>query len=148
VKPYSVFTWPFKLSFVHTDDAKEIHGNYWPDLDQRIKDFIGKFKKDKSIIFFYANYDNPVSADDMKYSLLGAAVVNEAIMPKDFPCKEKEVRNTKKVKEKNGRRDISMKNFPTLNWSMQFTHQNEKAVLLPYKEYINHVEQYPEEFEK
>ncbi|MHA1577254.1 MAG: ATP-dependent DNA helicase [Candidatus Thorarchaeota archaeon] len=148
VKPYSIFTWPFKLSFVHTDESKTIHGSYWPDLEQRIKDFIGKFKKNESIMFFYANYDNPVSADDMKYLLLGCSVVDEAEMPGDFPFTNSELANTRKVKIKNGKRDISMKNFPTLNWTIQFTHQNEKAILLPYKEYVKHVEEFPEEFEK
>ena len=28
VRPYSVFTWPFKLSFVHTEKNKDIHGDY------------------------------------------------------------------------------------------------------------------------
>lgn len=143
VKPYSVFTWPFKLSFVHTEENKRVHGDYWPDLEQRIKDFTGKFKKDESIIFFYANYDNPVSADDMKYLLLGASVVNEVVMPEHFPFTKQELERMGK-----GKAGSPMKNFPTLNWSIQVTHQNDKAVLLPYKEYIKHVEQYPEEFEK
>ena len=91
VRPYSVYTWPFKLSFVHTDENKEIHGNYWPDMEQRIKDFIAKFKKDESIMFFYANYDNPVSADDMKYLLLGCSVVEKVHMPGVFSFTEKEL---------------------------------------------------------
>jgi exodeoxyribonuclease V alpha subunit len=33
VSPYSVFTWPFKLSFVHDDENRKKHGNYPPDLD-------------------------------------------------------------------------------------------------------------------
>jgi hypothetical protein len=142
VKPYSVFTWPFKLSFVHTQENKEIHGNYWPDLEQRISDFTKKFVKDQSILFFYANYDNPVSADDMKYLLLGCSVIDEVVNPSHFPFSEKEL--DKLGKGQSG----PMKNFPTLNWSIQCTHQNEKAVLLPYKQYIKHVEQFPEEFEK
>ena len=143
VKPYSVFTWPFKLSFVHTAESKAIHGNYWPDLEQRIKDFTGKFKKDESIIFFYANYDNPVSADDMKYLLLGASVVEEAMMPGHFQFTKRQLDGMGV-----GKSGSPMKNFPTLNWAVQITHQNDKAVLLPYKEYIKHVEQYPEEFER
>ena len=148
VKPYSVFTWPFKLCFVHTQNNRRIHGKYWPDLEQRIKDFLAKFKKDESIIFFYANYDNPVSADDMKYLLLGCSVLNEAIMPDEFPFTEKELADARRVKEKNGKRDVSMKNFPALNWAIQLTHQEHKSVLLPYLEYLRHVEEYPEEFEK
>jgi len=143
VKPYSVFTWPFKLSFVHTQKNQRIHGNYWPDLEQRIKDFIAKFKKDESIIFFYANYDNPVSADDMKYLLLGCSVVGEIAFPDHFPFTSQELNEIGKGKSRD-----RMKNFPTLNWAIQFTHQNDKSVLLPYREYIQHVEEYPEEFEK
>lgn len=143
VKPYSVFTWPFKLSFVHTKESKDIHGNYWPDLEQRIKDFISKFKKDESIIFFYANYDNPVSADEMKYLLLGCSIMEEARFPEHFPFTEDELERMGK-----GKSGDKMKNFHTLNWSIQFTHQNDKAVLLPYREYIKHVEEFPEEFQK
>jgi exodeoxyribonuclease V alpha subunit len=143
VKPYSVFSWPFKLSFVHTDENKKIHGNYWPDLKRRIEDFTGKFKKNESIMFFYANYDNPVSADDMKYLVLGCSVVDEVRMPGEFPFTEREL-----IKSGKGKSGSPMKNFPTMNWAIQFTHQHEKAVLLPYLEYIRHVEEFPEEFEK
>jgi len=143
VRPYSVFTWPFKLSFVHTQNNQKIHGNYWPDLEQRIKDFTAKFKKDESIIFFYANYDNPVSADDMKYLLLGCSVVDEIAFPEHFPFTKEELDEIGK-----GKSGDKMKNFPTLNWAIQFTHQIDKSVLLPYREYLQHVEEYPEEFEK
>lgn len=143
VLPYSVFTWPFKLSFVHSEEAKKIHGNYWPDLEQRIADFTGKFKKDKSIVFFYANYDNPVSADEMKYLLLGCSVVENIRMADNFPFTQRELDKMGK-----GKSGSNMKNFPTMNWALQVTHQPHKAVLLPYKEYISHVDNYPEEFEK
>lgn len=143
VKPHSVFTWPFKLSFVHTQDNKNIHGNYWPDLEQRISDFTQKFTKNQSIIFFYANYDNPVSADDMKFLLLGCSVIDEVIKPSHFPFTEEELNRMGK-----GNAGSYMKNFPTLNWSIQFTHQNEKSVLLPYKQYLEHVNNYPEEYGK
>jgi len=143
VKPYSVFTWPFKLSFVHTEQNKSIHGNYWPDLEQRVKEFANKFKKNNSIMFFYANYDNPVSADDMKYLLLGCSVVDELQMPGHFPFTTMELNRTGK-----GKSGSPMKNFPTINWAIQFTHQYEKSVLLPYHEYLKHVEEFPEEYGK
>lgn len=74
VKPYSVFTWPFKLSFIHHPANQKKHGSYPPDLDQRIGTFIRSFTPRQSILFFYANYDNPVSADEMKYLLVGLFV--------------------------------------------------------------------------
>ena len=143
VLPYSVFSWPFKLSFVHTAANQKIHGNYWPDMEQRIAEFIAKFKKDESIMFFYANYDNPVSADDMKYLLLGCSVVDEVHMPAHFPFTQLELSRVGKGTSKN-----QMKNFPTMNWAIQFTHQHQKSVLLPYHEYIKHVEEFPEEYDK
>ncbi len=144
VKPYSVFTWPFKLSFNHSDDKKKAQGNYPAGLDQRIDDFINKFTPGQSIIFFYANYDNPVSADEMKYLLVGCSVISELPSPQHFPLTEKElsdIRESKKGKHK-------MKNFPTMNWSLQFTHNPENLVLLPYREYIRYAEENPEDEEK
>ena len=146
VKPNSVFTWPFELSFVHNPDNKKVHGNYPPGLDRKIDAFVNQFTPDQSVIFFYANYDNPVSADDMQYLLLGASVISELPEPKDFPFTEEELTDFRKPqKKKSGFLDKSMKNFPTINWAIQFTHDPEKAVLLPYREYIKHVEEYLEE---
>lgn len=157
IKKNSVITWPFKLSFVHDSKTKEKkHGNYWPDLDQRIHNYINKFKPKQSIIFFYANYDNPVSADDMKYLVVGCSVVNELPVPKHFEfTKEKlsEVRTPKTKKKKIGNnwveyQDLTMTNFPTMNWMLQFSHDPDKAVLLPYREYIKFAETNPEQGEE
>lgn len=157
IKKNSVITWPFKLSFVHDAKTKEKkHGNYWPDLDQRIHNYINKFKLNQSIIFFYANYDNPVSADDMKYLLIGCSVVNGLPLPKHFEfTKEKlaEIRTPKTKKKKVGKNwveyeDLTMTNFPTMNWMLQFSHDPEKAVVLPYREYIKFSETNPEQGEE
>ena len=71
VKPYSVLTWPFKLSFVHNADNKKKHGNYPPDLDKRIDNFVNSFTPRQSVVFFYANYDNPVFRGRNEISALG-----------------------------------------------------------------------------
>jgi len=136
VKPYSVFTWPFKLSFVHGDKKQKINGNYWPDLDERIDDYISKFKAKESILFFYANYDNPVSADDMRYLLLGCSELRELPEPKHFPFTEEELEE----KRSSG---LQMSNFPTMNWMLQFSHDPQTAVLLPYYDYLRHIEKHP-----
>jgi len=133
MKKNSVITWPFKLSFVHDEAKKKIHGNYWPDLNERIDNYINKFKPKESIIFFYANYDNPVSADDMKYLLLGCSEISELPKPKHFPFTEEELENAKSA-------SVVMSNFPTMNWMLQFSHDPNTAVLLPYREYIKYVE--------
>jgi len=140
VKPYSVFTWPFKISFVHTEKNQKKHGNYWPDLEKRIDNFINKFSPGKSIIFFYANYDNPVSADDMKYLLLGCSVTSEVNSPVNFDFSEEEL--------KSYRNNHKMKNFPAMHWGIQFSHDPNIAVLLPYQQYIHYAEKNPEDEEK
>ena len=72
--PYSCFSWPFRLSFVHSKDQKKAMGNYQKDLPQRIDRFTSKFEPQESIVFFYLNYDNPISGDEEKYALVGCAV--------------------------------------------------------------------------
>lgn len=153
VKKYSVFTWPFKLSFVHDPKTQEKkHGNYWPDLEERIDNYIHKFKPGESVLFFYANYDNPVSADDMKYLLLGCSLISDLPVPKHFQFGKDElakIRQPKKKKKKQfGKEveytDLTMTNFPTINWMLQFSHDPSTAILLPYREYIKYTEENPE----
>ena len=148
VRKNSVFTWPFKLSFVHNENNKKKYGNYPPDLEQRIDNYINKFTPGESIIFFYANYDNPVSADDMKYLLLGCSLISELPKPQYFNFSEEELAEIRKPKikeSKNGRKytDLTMTNFPTINWMLQFSHNPDTKVLLPYKEYIDYTEKNP-----
>lgn len=152
VKKHSVFTWPFKLSFVHNEKNQKKFGNYPPDLEQRVDNYIKKFKPGESIIFFYSNYDNPVSADEMKYLLLGCSVVSELPDKKHFKFGKAEleaVRKPKQKKKKVGKEwkeyaDMTMTNFPTINWMLQFSHNPDTAVLLPYREYIKYTEANPD----
>lgn len=141
MKPYSFFTWPFKLSFVHKEENKKKYGDYPPDLEKRVDDFINKFTENQSIVFFYANYDNPVSADEMKYLLLGCSVISEKPKKTYFPFSNEELDKWRSSKK--------MKYFPSLNWALQFTHDFEQyGVLLPYREYLDYVEKNPEDEEK
>ena len=97
----------------------------------------------KSVVFFYANYDNPVSADEMKYLLLGCSVI--ALEPKQtcFPFSPKFIEEWKKKGKGN-----SLKNFPKINWALLCSHDPNSLVLLPYREYIEYVEKNPEDEEK
>ena len=63
----SIYTWPFRLSITH--DSWDQHGQYFPDLNARIERYTDRLEVGRSLIFFYLNYDNPVSADDYKYAL-------------------------------------------------------------------------------
>jgi len=89
-------------------------------------------------MFFYANYDNPVSADDMRYLLLGCSVI--ATPPKttrfQFTAERlKEIRGQSKT----------MKNFPTINWALQVTHDPTQTILLPYRQYLAHIAANPDD---
>lgn len=141
MKPYSVFTWPFKLSFVHDKENQDKYGNYPPDLEKRVDNFIKKFPEKQSVIFFYANYDNPVSADEMKYLLLGCSLIAEKPEKTYFPLSKDELQYWKSLNK--------MQNFPTINWALQFTHDfKNHGVLLPYHEYLEYVERNPNDEEK
>ena len=141
VEPYSVMTWPFKLSFVHNTKNSNKFGNYPPDLESRIENYLDKFTSGSSIIFFYANYDNPVSADDMRYLLIGCSVVKGKPKTTKFDFDPDWLKNFRKQSK-------TLKNFPEINWAIQFHHDPDQSVLLPYKEYIEYVENNPEDEDK
>ena len=137
---YSVFTWPFKLSFNHDRLKHRRHGSYPPDLDERVKKFIEAFSSGETMIFFYLNYDNPISADENKYVLVGCATLKQLTSDKHFnfePNELKKIRNKSKTKH-----------FPTMNWAINTSYDFENnGVLLPYKEYLDHIEQNTESSE-
>ena len=133
--PYSGFTWPFRLSMVHHSQRR--HGQYFPDLHERIAHFTGRLVKNRSLIFFYLNYDNPVSADDYKYALVGCARLTDFGSGGEFKFSAEELAEV--------RRDEGMKNFPTMNWALRISHAGPSgSVRLPYHEYLTHINEHPE----
>lgn len=135
---YSVFTWPFRLSFNHSKERSIRYGQYPPDLEERVEQFIDKFQSGETILFFYLNFDNPISADENKYVLVGCATLKQLNMGKHFefdPAVLKKIRSRSK----------KMAHFPTLNWAINASYDfSNNGVLLPYKEYLEHVEENPE----
>jgi ATP-dependent exoDNAse (exonuclease V) alpha subunit len=140
LQPNSIFTWPFKLSFVHESKNKAKHGNYPPDLEWRIERFMKKFTPGESIVFFYANYDNPVSADEMRYLLLGCSVLAAPMKTTRFKFTDA------RLKEIRGQ-SPTMKNLPVINWALQVTHDPTQTILLPYRQYLDHVAANPDDEE-
>ena len=137
--PYSVYTWPFRLSITH--NARKRHGKYFPDLDQRIDRHCARLQNGRSLVFFYLNYDNPISADEYKYALVGCGQLAGYKLTGHFPFEEREL---KRVRGGDG-----MKNFPTLNWALQLTHGGaDMSVCLPYQEYLAHIASHPEDEQK
>ena len=134
--PNSIYTWPFRLSMTNSSRAK--NGNYFPDLEARIKRYCERLEKGRSLIFFYLNYDNPVSADEYRYALVGCARLSDLALTGQFEFDDAELRE---MRSGNG-----MQNFPTLNWALRLTHEGAgNYVGLPYQAYLNHIAERPEE---
>jgi len=142
LNPYSSFSWPFRLSFTHSPSKKKAMGDYQKDLPERINHFIAKFEPQESVVFFYLNYDNPISGDEEKYALVGCAVINRRPdAPPEFDFSNEELEDIRKVHR--------MKHFPTMNWAMQISYDFEKTgIRLPYHEYREYIKEHPEERQK
>ncbi len=71
--PSSVCVWPYEE--MYADDLKLSGGGYDNDKRHvRAKSFFDKLTKDESLIFYYANYSNPLSEDEAKrYLLIGVS---------------------------------------------------------------------------
>jgi len=133
---YSVFTWPFRLSFNHNQQNRRIYGAYPPRLEERIERFTGGFSCGKTIIFFYLNFDNPISADDSKYVLVGCATLTGTSIGKHFAMKGSEVERI--------RRGSGMQHYSSMNWVINTSYDfRDGGVLLPYKEYLDYIKQNP-----
>jgi len=129
-------TWPFRLTMTHSDKARKKQGKYFADLEGRVDRFMGRLAPDESIVFFYLNYDNPVSAEEYRYTLVGCAPLKEV----DTTGKYK-FDAAKLAKIRSGG---DMQNFPTLNWAMSVsTHFAKRGVRLPYQEYLALIEADP-----
>ena len=134
--PYAIYTWPFRLSITH--DSYDQHGQYFPDLNARIARYAGRLQRNRSLIFFYLNYDNPISADDYKYALVGCARLADIGNGGTFAFDNDELNKLRRPKH--------MKNFPTTNWALKLSHQGpDGAAMLPYHAYLAHIAEHPED---
>jgi len=137
--PYSVFSWPFRLAYNHSKEKRDADGDYKKDLKDRIERFTSRFELGESIVFFYLNYDNPVSGEEEKYALVGFAVVNaKPHVPPSYPFDNDELQEIQGSSQE-------MKYFPAMNWAIQISYDFEKTgVLLPYHEYLEEGKKHPE----
>ena len=65
VDSYTLFSWCFLMSFEH-ESPTQIYPPI-PELEKRAKKYVQNIKGNESIVFFYANYSNPITGDDYKY---------------------------------------------------------------------------------
>ncbi|AZO05598.1 ATP-dependent RecD-like DNA helicase [Mesorhizobium sp. M2A.F.Ca.ET.043.02.1.1] len=132
----ALYTWPFRLSITHA--AKKRHGQYFPDLEDRVDRYVRRLKAERSLVFFYLNYDNPISADDYKYALVGCARLTEVGTSGEFLFDAEELHEI--------RASDHMKNFPTMNWALRLKHEGARTgVQLPYHAYLAHIAAHPED---
>jgi exodeoxyribonuclease V alpha subunit len=141
----SVYTWPFRLSFNHSKKRK-LEGEYPPDLSGRISRFIDKFTPTESFVFFYLNYDNPVSSEENKYVLVGCSLISDIVAPKEYQIDHDTLMKTRSP----AREDYpKYKNFPVLDWTLPVIYDfQENGILLPYKHYLDNSREHESETEK
>jgi ATP-dependent exoDNAse (exonuclease V) alpha subunit len=74
--PSTVCVWPYEEMY-----RDEVRGQYGYDNDLRLKyaqDFFAKIESNVSLIFYYANYSNPLSTDEApRYALVGLSRVKD-----------------------------------------------------------------------
>lgn len=134
----AVFTWPFRLSLRHSKNGIKRDGKYPPDWNQRADRFLNQLTKQKSLVFFYLNYDNPVSADEYKYALVGCARLTNYSRTGSYPFSTEEL---EKLRSRDG-----MQNFGAENWALKIQHDLvDGGVRLPYQEYLEHIAKSPED---
>ena len=129
--PQSIFTWPFKLSFVRDQSEKDRYGKYYPEklFHGRINRFKNGIEDYESIAFLYTNYDNPISGDIQQYLLIGAAFITDQGESKYFHPEKEQIESIRKRKDS--------RNFPLLNWALRYSLDLEsEGFLLPYEHYL------------
>ena len=132
IDKHSMFTWPFKISFT-SDEEKEKWGEYPPPhiVNERIQKFIEQFPSRSSLVFFYLNYDNPISLHENEYVLVGCAPIKEITTTGNFDFTNAELEQQKKNKQ--------YRNLSTQNWALHVSYDFDRGVLLPYKNYLDHI---------
>ena len=130
LESHSMFSWPFAIAFNRTKKQIDLEGSYPTNLDQvRIPIFKEKIKEAKSIAFTYAKFSNPFTEEERQYLVVGAAIVEKR--GKLLPFEPKEA-----IEEKRKKHYPRNKNFPQINWALQFSFDKGNMVMMPYHDYL------------
>lgn len=110
-------TWPFEDMWDESGERREAE-----ERKESVEEFFDELKEAGSagLIFYYCNYDNPVSGDAKKYLLAGIARVKKIhpfVMWDDIPKDQKE-------------------KYGGYVWSRQVENDPEERMRLPYQEYL------------
>ena len=133
--PYSIISWPFKLSFTRDDSERDDYGSYYPKeiFESRINKFHNAVVENESLVFLYCKYSNPVSGEEMLYLTAGCALLSDKGGLNWFDVSEEELSSAKERQKQ--------ANFPSLNWALRYSIDFENTgVRLPYHEYLQMME--------
>lgn len=137
--PKSMYSWPFGVSFTRTKKEVAESGAYPLNLGEtRIPWFNAKIYEGKSIAFMYANYSNPITEEEQQYLVVGAGIVENKQKAQEIPhFGPKEELDIIKSRP---RSNFKYRNFPSINWAMQFSFEEYSTVRMPYHEYLEAAE--------
>lgn len=140
IPPQSLISWPFALAFMKDNNLYKIDGRYPKNLESvRIKTFQAKVQEKKSVGFIYCNFSNPLTGDDSQYLVVGCGLINAKGNKTNFGPDEI-IKEKKKIPE--------MQNFPSINWALRYSFEEETLVRMPYHEYLEFYETYDEDTKK
>ncbi|MEP0133365.1 MAG: AAA family ATPase [Eudoraea sp.] len=140
----SMYSWPFAVSFTRTKKEQSESGAYPKNLEEtRIPRFNAKVYEGKSIAFMYAKFSNPITEEEQQYLVVGAGIVDRKQKVSDIPHfgPEEEIEKIKSRPQSN----YKYKNFPSMNWAMQFSFEKYSTVRMPYHEYLDEAEKLDDE---
>ncbi|MCJ7634838.1 hypothetical protein MUP77_20915, partial [Candidatus Bathyarchaeota archaeon] len=127
---FSIFSWNFKLGYAEKGSYQRYVSP--EELEKRTTDYLLDIGSGNSIAFFYANYSNPITADDYKYLLLGAGLIKRTKSPKKYEIPEETIRKV--------RAQPRMENTPETAWQFQILLEPETSFVFPYNEYLDLIE--------
>lgn len=137
--PKSMYSWPFALSFTRSQKEVAESGAYPKNLEEtRIPRFSSKVYEGESIAFMYANKSNPFTEEEGQYLVVGAGIVDNRQNANDIPrFGPQEIIDDLRKKP---RSNFKARNFPRINFAMQFGFNDNTAVRMPYHEYLDAAE--------
>jgi exodeoxyribonuclease V alpha subunit len=142
--PRSILSWPFAISFTRTTKEQNESGAYPKNLEEvRIPRFSSKMHEGKSIAFMYAKFSNPITEEEQQYLVVGAGII-------DSKEKVSEIKHfgppdeIEKIRART-KRSFKYRNFPSMNWAMQFSFNDFSTVRMPYHEYLSEAEKLDDE---
>ncbi|MCK6462815.1 MAG: AAA family ATPase [Candidatus Pacebacteria bacterium] len=126
IPPATACIWPYGEMYsddVQRESSESQKYNYDKRL-QNAKDYFANLKKDKTLIFYYANYSNPFSEDEnQKYVVVGIS----------------RLKDTGKIQYyKNVSEEYKKKYAGGFVWQMPITsHYPEQGFRIPYEKYLD-----------